>query len=122
MSTMDDETQRTLKIKINGTEYAAAPFEQAQVMALQMVRSVQSTTVIKILAGLVKFSLGEEAQAEVLVMLAEGDINEKDLIQILMDVAKATAEEKEDHQRTVEDIATNGVPTNVADVAKRGAY
>lgn len=105
MSTMDDETQRTLKIKINGTEYAAAPFEQAQVMALQMVRSVQSTTVIKILAGLVKFSLGEEAQAEVLVMLAEGDINEKDLIQILMDVAKATAEEKEDHQRTVEDIA-----------------
>lgn len=123
MSNMDDNTaERTLKIKINGTEYAAAPFGTPQVMALQMVKSVSGSTVIKILGGLVLFSLGEDAQTEVLIQMATGDLDEHGLIKILTDIAKASSEEKEDHQRTVEDIAANGVPTNVADVTKRGAY
>lgn len=105
MSTMDDTAaERTLKIKVGEREYPAAPFGQAQIMALQAVRSVSGAVVIKILAGLVKFSLGEDAQADVLVMLADGSLDEHGLIKILMDVATATAAEKEDHQKTVEDI------------------
>lgn len=102
---MDDDTQRTLKIKVGETEYPAAPFGQAQIMALQMVRGVEGATVIKILSGLVKFSLGEEAQGEVLVMLAEGTIDEHGLIKVLMDVAKATVDAKEDHEKAVAEAA-----------------
>lgn len=101
---MDDDTQRTLKIKVGETEYPAAPFGQAQIMALQMVRGVEGATVIKILSGLVKFSLGEEAQGEVLVMLAEGTIDEHGLIKVLMDVAKATVDAKEAEQEALAEV------------------
>lgn len=109
MSTMDDNSTRTLKIKVGEREYAAAPFGQAQIMALQAVRSVSGGVVIKILAGLVKFSLGEDAQADVLVMLADGSLDEHGLIKILMDVAKATAASNEEHQKTVEAVAKGNV-------------
>lgn len=113
MSNMDD-TQRTLKIKVGGNEYPAAPFEQAQVMALQMVRDVEPATVIKILSGLVKFSLGPAAQSDVLVMLATGEIDEHGLIKVLMDIAKATAEAKEAEQEALAEVVRR-VPANSLD-------
>lgn len=117
---MDDKAaERTLKIKVGETEYAAAPFGQAQVMALQMIKGVEGATVIKILSGLVKFSLGEEAQGEVLVMLAEGTIDEHGLIKVLMDIAKATAEAKEAEQEALAEVVRR-VPANPLDGGEPG--
>lgn len=118
LDNMDDDTQRTLKIKVGGNEYPAAPFEQAQVMALQMVRDVEPATVIKILSGLVKFSLGPAAQSDVLVMLATGEIDEHGLIKVLMDIAKATAEAKEAERSQMAELTKTAPPAPYGDDAE----
>lgn len=110
LDTMDDAS-RTLKIKINGTEYPAAPFGETQVMALQMLRNVQGATIINILGGLVKFSLGEEVRDEVLVLLASGELELEALIAMLKDIVTAQAEAKK---------ATEAVALNVPETFTGG--
>lgn len=112
---MDDDTQRTLKVTIAGTEYPAAPFGETQVMALQMVKSVSGSTVISILSGLIKFSFGEEVRDKVLTLLASGDLGVKELIAILMDVATAQAEAQEAaEESTAKAVARASKPRKTA--------
>lgn len=100
MSTMDDNAtddaaERTLRIKIGDRWFPAKPFGQGQIMALTMIKGLKATAVFNILSGLVRASLGEDAQGEVLVMLATQEINEHQLIAILSDVVKAAQAEKD---------------------------
>lgn len=87
---MDDNAAgRTLSIKIGEREFSAKPFSQGQIMALTMIKGMKPTAVFSVLSGLVRSSLGEDAQGEVLVMLATQEIDEHQLIAILGDVVKA---------------------------------
>lgn len=92
---MDDD-KRTLTLKINGADYPAAPLDQGQLVAIQLIKSVAPHTVLGILSSLIKASLGESAHAQVILAMAAGELDIKGLMNVLTDLAKATADAKED--------------------------
>lgn len=95
---MDDK--RTLTVKINGVDYPAAPLDQGQLVAIQLIKKVKSTTVLDILSNLVKASLGDDAHSDVVLAMAAGELDLKGLMGVLTDLAKATADAKDDSAGT----------------------
>lgn len=93
---MDDD-KRTLSVTINGKDYAAAPLDQGQLVAIQLIKSVAPGTVLNILSSLIKASLGDNAHADVILAMAAGELDLKGLMDVLVDLAKATAAAKTDH-------------------------
>lgn len=91
---MDDK--RTLTVKINGVDYPAAPLEQGQLVSIQLIKKVKSATVLDILSNLIKASLGDDAHSDVVLAMAAGELDLKGLMGVLTDLAKATADAKDD--------------------------
>lgn len=94
---MDDK--RTLTVTINGTGYPAAPLDQGQLVAIQLIKKVKSATVLDILSNLVKAAFGEDTHSEVVLLMAAGELDIKGLMGVLTDLAKATADAKDDKPR-----------------------
>lgn len=89
-----DDNKRTLTVKINGADYPAAPLDQGQLVAIQLIKKVKPATVLDILSNLVKASLGEDAHSDVVLAMAAGELDLKGLMGVLTDLAKATADAK----------------------------
>lgn len=90
---MDDK--RTLTVMIDGTSYRAAPLDQGQLVAIQLIKKVKPGTVLDILSNLIKASLGDDAHSDVVLLMAAGHLDLKGLMGVLTDLAKATADAKD---------------------------
>lgn len=87
---MDDK--RTLTLHILGSDRPAAPLESGQLVAIQFIKSVSPSAVFDILSSIVLSSLGEDVHREVALAMATADLDMSGLMQILTDLAKATAD------------------------------
>lgn len=89
-----DDTQRTLRIRIGSKTYPAAPFNEAQAVALQLVKTLPPEAQLRVISGTLRSSLGDDAHTDLTVAMASGELSLKDWINALERIAKKTGEAK----------------------------
>lgn len=89
--TMDD-TQRTLRIRIGSKTYPAAPLNEAQAVALQLVKALPPEAQLRVISSTLRASIGDDAHTELTVAMASGELSLKDWISALEKIAKKTGE------------------------------
>ena len=90
-----DDTQRTFKIKIGGQWYAAAPFDQAQLVAIQLIKGVPAEAQLRVISGLLRGSLGDDTHTDLTVRMAAAELSLADWVSALEKIAKKTGEAKD---------------------------
>lgn len=86
------DKQRNLKVTIGGQEYAAAPFDEGQLTATQLIKAVPDDAKLRVISGLFRGSLGDDAHTELVLRLSYAELSMKDWLGALSDIAKMTGE------------------------------
>jgi hypothetical protein len=109
-----DDIARTLKVTVKDETYAAAPLDEGQLVALQLLRSVPEVKILGVLGALFKSSFGEDAYTDIVTRMALNQVDIHDLMGALTDLAKATGEVKE-KTRTAKKTAKLPLPGTVSE-------
>ena len=102
------DKQRDFKVTIGGVEYAAALFDEGQLTATQLIKAVPDDAKLRVISGLFRGSLGDDAHTDLVLRLSYGELSMKDWLQALRDIAELTGKAKETGGT---DVATTELPS-----------
>lgn len=90
-----DDIQRNLKVTIGGVEYAAAPFDEGQLAATQLIKTIPDDAKLKLISGLFKGSLGDDAHTDLVLRMSRAELSMKDWLDALRAIAQLTGDGKD---------------------------
>lgn len=111
-----DDTTRTLKVKVKDTWYPAAPLDEGQLVALQLLKTVPPEKILGILGATIGAAFGAETYTALVLRMASRELDVSDLMQGLTNLAKATSDAKEKAAKLAARKAVKGQPAGL-DVA-----
>ena len=91
-----DDTQRNFKVTIGGTEYAAAPLNEGQLTATQLIKAVPDAAKLRVISGLFRGALGDDAHTELVLRLSYGELSMADWLDALRQIVELTGKAKEE--------------------------
>lgn len=97
-----DDTQRNLKVTIGGKEYAAAPLDEGQLIAVQLIKAVPDDAKLRVISGLFRGSLGDDAHTDLVLRLSYAELTMKDWVGALSDIAKMTGDANPELKKTAD--------------------
>ena len=74
-----DDIQRNLKVTIGGKEYAAAPLNEGQLTATQLIKAVPDAAKLRVISGLFRGALGDDARVVVHLLEVGQDLTAQPL-------------------------------------------
>lgn len=89
-----DDTQRNLKVTIGRVEYAAAPFDEGQLAATQLIKTIPDDAKLRLISGLFRGSLGEDAHTDLVLRMSRAELSMKDWLDALRTIAQLTGDGK----------------------------
>ena len=89
-----DDNARTLTIDIKGHLYDAAPLDEGQMVAIQLIRSLPETSILPVLGSLLRAALGDDGYTGLIVRMSASEVSLQDLMAGLTNLAKATGDAK----------------------------
>lgn len=100
-----DDTQRIFKVTIGGVEYAAAPFDEGQLTATQLIKAVPDAVKLRVISGLFRGSLGDDAHTDLVLRLSYAELSMADWLEALRDIAKLTGEANAELKKNADDAS-----------------
>lgn len=90
-----DDKQRNLKVSIGGVEYSAAPFDEGQLTAIQLIKAVPDDAKLRVISGVFRGSLGDDAHTDLVLRLSYGELSMADWLKALSTLAEMTGKAKD---------------------------